>query len=148
MKGLRLALVVALAGCGGRTTEGPLDDASVDARVETSVGDTARPDTAIACVDDTGNMPTSIKACTNSSDCAMRSRRSDCCGSELVVGVRAELADAFATCEAERQKGLPVCDCLAQPTRAEDGREVSGFTTKVRCTDFTGSGGICKTYVE
>jgi hypothetical protein len=154
MIGLRWTLAFVTAGggalgCGAKTSEpSPIDASSETAIADTSVGDSAKPDSAIACVDGSGNMPTSLKTCTSNADCAMRTRRSDCCGSELLVGVRADVADAFASCEAERQKELPVCDCLAQPTRAEDGREISGFTAKVRCADFTGSGGICKTYVE
>lgn len=141
-------LAALLLGCGAKT-EAPLVDASTDAPATDAAKDVMVPDSApIACVDPSGAMPTSLKTCNSTADCAMRTRQSDCCGSEMVVGVRADIADAFATCEADRRKELPLCDCLAQPTRAEDGREVSGFTTKVRCTDFTSSGGICKTYVE
>jgi hypothetical protein len=144
MPDMRWTLALLLAGCGGRTTEPEF----VDGGADVVVIDSARPDTPVVCVDESGNMPVALKTCTSSADCAMRLRRSDCCGSETLVGVRADVAEAFASCEAERLKGLPVCDCLAQPTRSEDGREIGGFTAKVRCTDFAGSGGICKTYLE
>lgn len=150
MASLRFMLAALLLGCGAKTeTTDPPADASSDTFASDTASDVKVPDTApIACVDSMGAMPISLKTCSSNADCAMRTRQSDCCGSEMVVGVRADIADAFATCEAERRKGLPLCDCLAKPTSAEDGRETSGFTVKVRCTDFTSSGGICKTYLE
>jgi len=140
-------LFILVASCGGRTT----DPESIDggaAKDSATVVDTSKPDAPIECVDKSGNLPVSLKACSSDADCAMRERQSDCCGSLTLVGIRAELAAAFSVCEEDRRKGLPLCDCLSQPTRAEDGREVSGFSPKVKCTDFTSSGGICKTYVE
>jgi hypothetical protein len=150
MAAFRWMLAALILGCGAKTTETPSSDAGTDSSVSDSGKDVGTPpDSApIACVDSSGAMPISLKTCTSSADCAIRTRQSDCCGSEMVIGVRADVAEPFATCEAERRKGLPLCDCLSQPTRAEDGREISGFTVKVHCTDFTGSGGICKTYVE
>ena len=142
-----------LAGCGGTVTESvdASSDTTTDATSDLGASDAATDtaiDTRAACIDDAGTVPVDVKLCGSTTECAIRTRMVDCCGSIVAVGVRADKAAAFAACEAERQKGIPPCDCIPKPTTAEDGKVLpDGGTASVLCSDRTGESGLCRTFV-
>lgn len=142
---MRSALLLAwlLAGCGASVSTPNVTDATTD-----SVASDAATDTAIACYDDGGTVSVDVKICTNDADCVARTHVVDCCGTLEAVGIASGSAAAFSSCEEERARTVPVCDCVAQPAKAEDGKLVpeSGVVS-VHCIDRTSSSGICKTFV-
>ncbi len=144
MRRLSLVLIPLLAACGGKVDAPTTDAASDTGASDTAVSDSAPADTApLACVDDKGQMPLSLKACGSDADCSQSVRQTDCCGTMLAVGVHKDLAAAFGTCERARQKELPLCDCLPKPLAAEDGSLIpADGAAKVRC-EF----GNCRTYM-
>ena len=147
MRYLAVFVVLGLMGCGSRVIETPVTDGGTDtaAASDSTSTDSAKADTApFVCIDDKGKMPTALKACTRDADCSQASRMVDCCGSMMMVGVRADVALAFGECERERQKGLPLCDCIAQPLSAEDGSPIpADGAANVRC-DM----GVCLTFTR
>lgn len=137
---MRRLLPLLILGCGTR-----VDLPTVDGGGETSAADGAVADVGpVPCVDDNGRVPLSVKACSNDGECVVRARQADCCGSIVMVGIWSGAAAGFTKCEEERAAGLPLCDCVPQPTAAEDGREIApGGAPAVRCEY-----GLCKTYVR
>lgn len=147
MRSHAVFVVLGLLGCGSKVDETGTTDGGADtaASSDSASSDTAKPDTGpFVCVDDKGKMPIALKACTRDADCSQASRMVDCCGSMQMVGVRADVALAFGECERERQKGLPLCDCIAQPLSAEDGSPIpADGAANVRC-DM----GVCLTFLR
>lgn len=138
---MRTALfaTLSLVACGSRV-ELPMPTTTTDSAVVD--GALAVDSGPVECVDSMGRMPASMRVCNVDTDCEVRPRQVDCCGSIVLVGVRSNVAPAFAVCEAERQKGLPMCDCLAQPTKTDEGStippdaSVGARCTASACTSF------------
>jgi hypothetical protein len=133
------------AACGGRTVDPTLDatsdapgaEATADASIESSSD-------GGACFSDV--VTSDWKLCNNDSDCVVAHHQTDCCGSEVAVGVSASAASAYANCEHAWVAHFPGCGCPAAPLSTEDGKRVTDPTLiVVHCTDRTSSGGICKT---
>lgn len=145
MRTRSLALFSLLAACGGKVDAPTTDAATSDTGAsDTAVSDSAPPDaTPLACVDDKNQMPLSLKTCGGDGECSQSLRMTDCCGSMLAVGVHKDFAAAFGECERERQKGLPLCDCIPKPLAAEDGSPIpADGAASVRCEL-----GYCRTYL-
>lgn len=100
------------------------------------------------CQVDSGNLVWAYKNCQSADDCEVRLHTVNCCGTMQYVGVSKSDAEAFAACEQAWTESLPECGCASQPTTAEDGNLAPDPSlVVVECTDFTMSGGICKTRV-
>jgi hypothetical protein len=104
----------------------------------------------LACMDASGHLDASLKACQSDTDCVIKQEQTDCCGTLLYVGVRATSAAAFDTCEAAWVAHFPACGCDSNQTGTEDGKKNTigddAGAPQVHCTDFTMSGGVCMTY--
>ena len=80
------------------------------------------------------------RTCATSVDCELRFHMIDCCGTLAAVGIYEGDAAAFDMVEAMCQ---PVCDCVAKPTVADDGKTSDNAAAfQVSCVS-----GICKTSV-
>lgn len=80
------------------------------------------------------------RTCATSADCELRFHMIDCCGTLAAVGIYEGDAAAFDMVEAMCQ---PVCDCVAKPTVADDGKTSDNAAAfQVSCVS-----GICKTSV-
>jgi hypothetical protein len=82
------------------------------------------------------NFPSFARGCVASSDCRVVTHQRDCCGSLAALAIRSEEQARFQSAEALCVRSSPVCDCLAQPTRAEDGTsEGGGADVRAVCVD-------------
>lgn len=86
--------------------------------------------------------PKLFKYCQLDSDCATVTHQKDCCGTEVVYGIhkaaKADYDSAEIACK------IPAaCDCMAQPTAAEDGKAIDSGTLAAKC-----DGGQCSSYVK
>jgi len=78
------------------------------------------------------------RACSVSADCDLKFHMIDCCGTLAAVGINDSDAAAFDVAEAPCQ---PVCDCVAKPTSADDGKtSADPAAFQVSCVN-----GLCKT---
>ena len=160
MTWLRISFAVALAttalACGGSTQLGSETDSGGDAAADSGgsdsgssdsgVGD-APSDTASACFDEAGSAPSiPFKVCANDSDCVTATHETDCCGNSQIIGVNKAQAAAYAACEKPWDEHFPGCGCAGGPPKTEDGKTATDTSlVVVKCTDRTGSSGICKT---
>jgi hypothetical protein len=64
------------------------------------------------------------RTCTTDDDCVAVAHQTSCCGSELVIGVRATEQAAFDAAEATCKQQYPACGCAAQGIDIEDGTQV------------------------
>ncbi|MGE0787391.1 MAG: hypothetical protein AB7S26_17090 [Sandaracinaceae bacterium] len=98
------------------------------------------------------------RTCADVSDCAVYEHQSDCCGSLRALGLRADVADAFAAAEASCRGMYPGCGCAPRPTEADDGTTDTGArAARVECVmglctstfglpngaDCDGTGDVC-----
>ena len=152
----RLAAVACVAsalGCGGVESGGPADagpgvDSAVDGAVDAASGDTADGggDGAPACFGDSGLVGYEFTVCHGAGECTTAQHRTDCCGSATIVGVNTASSSAFATCETAWDAHFPPCGCPSRPAQTEDGKTPSDPSkVVVECTNFTSSGGVCRT---
>ena len=78
--------------------------------------------------------PTFDKQCASTSDCALGIHQIDCCGSHLEIGFNASEVGAFQADEKACESMLPLCECDARETIAEDGKSPSaGHPIVVTC---------------
>ena len=152
MRAFLLAMGI-LAGCGGRTDDPTVVDAGGDgtasdtATVDTGGGTDAADAPAPACFDGTGKLlSVPYKVCTNDTDCVAKRHQISCCGDQLWVGVTKSQEAAFDGCEAASRAKFPGCGCPSGPPTTEDGKTLDFSTTPVvKCTNRTGSTGVCMT---
>jgi hypothetical protein len=128
---------------GGPGLDGaPSDGAPVD-----SPGDAPA---YLACMDSSGQVSASLKACQSDSDCVIKQELTDCCGTILYVGIAKGSAAEFDACETAWEAHFPPCGCASNVTKTEDGKSSTLFADaaapQVHCTNLTTSGGICMTY--
>lgn len=121
-----VALVV-IAACGGRSHDAAPDAAG---------------DFTLACESHAAAFPTLDKSCATAADCVVVQHMISCCGTEVAIGLAATSKAAFDSAELACTGGYPGCGCAAQPTAAEDGRNVTMGAIAVRCTEHR-----CATYV-
>jgi len=90
--------------------------------------------------DDSVQFPTASKTCVTDQECSQILHVVDCCGSLAAIGLAAK--DLPAVSMAEQECGAhALCDCIAQPTRAEDGNTTEDTSTiQVACDS-----GVCST---
>lgn len=142
-------LTLALASCGGRTTDdesGSSSDAAVDSGADAAID--TRVDSSSTCFG--AAVPiVPYKVCSNDSDCMVASHQLDCCGNARLVGIAKSQASAFGACETAWDKTFPGCGCPASAPTAEDGKTVPfGETPHVRCSkDYLDAPAECVTYV-
>ncbi len=61
------------------------------------------------------------------------SHMTDCCGTQVLWGVAKTAKGLLEQTEKSCNKNKPICDCVAQPTKADDGQVVSPATVTVIC---------------
>jgi hypothetical protein len=81
-------------------------------------------------------LPTLERGCGADENCVIGVHQVDCCGSLVALGMNHSERDAFDTFEAACRMTYPDCDCLSQPTRADDGTTGMGDAT-VACVSGT-----------
>ncbi|MGD0529461.1 MAG: hypothetical protein ABSE49_30265 [Polyangiaceae bacterium] len=148
--------IVLVVACGGSTGVLPGgNDSGTDAVPGDDIGDSAVRDGSgdagyLACMNASGQLDGSLKACQSDSDCVIEQEQTDCCGTILFVGVSSASAGMFEACEAAWAAHFPGCGCASNKTTTEDGKVtdlgMDGGGPEVHCTDFTMSGGVCMTY--
>jgi hypothetical protein len=122
-----LVAALALAACGGGASSTNVADAAAG---DESSGDTcgAQDDGGygyLACFSPNGQTLASLKVCLSDSDCTMDDHVTDCCGSQLVVGVSLKQNFAFRTCEDAWVQHFPAsCSCTSNTLKTEDGKFV------------------------
>jgi hypothetical protein len=159
-----IPLIAALvAACGGTTAQpGAEGDASTDARADAvppgaDAGGIDAPADApldapgyLACMNASGQVDASLKACKHDSDCVIKQEQIDCCGTVLYVGIASASAPEFDACQPSWLAHFPPCGCDSGQTKTEDGKVtlpgLDAAAPGVHCTDFTMSGGVCLTY--
>jgi hypothetical protein len=119
-------------GCsdgGGRADAGTQDGGN-QAR-DGAVGDGGSADAGLACTP----FPSFRRDCETLADCALGVRTYNCCGSQLVTGVRADQLDAFNRAAQHCDSLFPACGCPSQATRADDGTvdDLSDWEPSVTC---------------
>jgi hypothetical protein len=152
-----------LAACGGTTAQ-PAEgvDGSTDAHADGGQpgDDTGGPDAPadapvdapeyLTCMDASGHVDASLKACHGDSDCVIKPEQTDCCGTVLYVGIASASASRFDACEASWLAHFPACGCASAQTNTEDGKMsyswMDASAPQVHCTNFTSAGGVCMTY--
>jgi hypothetical protein len=174
----RIALVAALASCGGSTVQSASGgDGGTDAQADAGPPgtDAGPPGTDagppgddsggldapadvpldspayLACMDPSGQVDGSLKACKTDSDCVIKQEQTDCCGTVLYVGIASPSASQFDACQTSWLAHFPACGCATGQSKTEDGTVTYPWTMdagmpQVHCTDFTMSGGVCLTY--
>jgi hypothetical protein len=99
----------------------PLDAAVVlDAAGDATMRDTpdaVNPEASVSCAP----FPSFRRDCESSADCALAFRTFNCCGSQLVTGLRADALPAFNRAAQYCESLFPACGCATQATRADDG---------------------------
>ncbi len=86
--------------------------------------------------------PKLFKYCQIDSDCATVTHQKDCCGTEVVYGIHKAAKDNYDIAEIACK--IPAaCDCMAQPTAAEDGKAIDSGTLAAKCDS-----GQCSSYVK
>lgn len=158
-----VAVGVVLAACGGTTAQPATGDAGgsdAHSDVVQPGGDAGGGDAPsdspldapgyLACMDASGQVDASLKACKSDADCVIKQEQTDCCGTILYVGIASPSASAFDACEAAWLAHFPACGCDSGQTKTEDGKVTNptadAAAPMVHCTDFTTNGGICMTY--
>jgi len=156
-----LVVAVVFAACGGATFEpaGSGDDAGRDAQRgdspsgddDVTVADAPSDSPAyLACMDASGKLADSLKACKSDTDCVIKQEQIDCCGTILFVGVDVTSTKQFDVCETAWVAHFPGCGCATDYTETEDGKRttlgIDAGGPLVRCTNFTSNGGLCLTY--
>ncbi|MCA9664864.1 MAG: hypothetical protein KC503_04725 [Myxococcales bacterium] len=94
-----------------------------------------------------GNTPfgaTISAACSAPSDCIAVEHTTDCCGTNIVIGINKADKAAFDSAEAACDASWPACGCASQPTKTEDGSTVLG-SAKAAATCVNGR---CVSYIE
>lgn len=97
------------------------DDAGAGDGAVAEAGSAA--DASVSCAP----FPSFRRDCESASDCALGFRTFNCCGSQLVTGVRADALEAFDRAARHCESLFPACGCAMQATRADDGT-VDDFT--------------------
>jgi hypothetical protein len=84
------------------------------------------------------------KSCMDESDCDIVHFANDCCGTPLAAGVNLAEVDRFNDIWSDCMLELPMCNCPAGPTLAEDGNSApSGeYSILVECQS-----GRCMSYM-
>ncbi len=144
MRSAIVSVCVVLGACGGRTDDPTAADAASDTAAS---ADTAAETTPPTCFDGTGTLVSiPYKVCTNDTDCLAKKHQTSCCGDMLWVGVEKTHERTFDGCEAASRAKFPSCRCAAGPTLTEDGKTYESATPPaVKCTNRTGSTGVCMT---
>lgn len=119
----------------------PCDTTGTD---DTGAGTTASETTggAVMCNGDPPQFPEFDRTCAVDGDCAIVFHQLDCCGSFAAWGLNADAAKPFAEAEELCEAQLPECDCVAEPTVADDGSSGDNASILVAC-----DGGTCGTFI-
>jgi hypothetical protein len=96
----------------------------------------------LACESHGTEFPSLDKACVQATDCFIADHTVSCCGTMIADGFNTASEAAFAAAETTCAAAYPGCDCVQDPTTAEDGRTDEMGTIAVGC-DM----GLCRTYV-
>lgn len=78
------------------------------------------------------------RSCSQASDCAVVAHQRDCCGTRVMLGIRADQAQAFAAAEMQCEAQYPACGCAEQAPSADDGTmfdSQTGLPASVDCVD-------------
>jgi hypothetical protein len=97
----------------------------------------------VDCADKEKGIPQPFKSCQDTSECVYVLHQTDCCGSEVAIGMSQGTAASYAAAEAKCSAGQPLCDCIPKPTTAEDGVSAGDGMLAVTCQS-----GLCYTYVK
>jgi hypothetical protein len=81
-------------------------------------------DSAIECTAVPPIFPTFDRTCEAPSDCTLVEHTTSCCGSALVMAVRAGEKAAFDAAELVCDDQYPLCDCVTQWVDVEDGTQI------------------------
>jgi len=95
------------------------------------------------CKDPVGGVPKPFKFCEKQSDCTYVLHTSDCCGTQVALGITKAAKDAYEKAEVTCSAQMPVCDCLPKATTAEDGASAGDGMLAVAC-----NGSMCLSYVK
>lgn len=71
--------------------------------------------------------PTFDRGCEINADCSVVLHQVDCCGTNVALGIRFDGVSSFDTRETACRALFPVCDCVSQPTAADDGTVDDGI---------------------
>jgi hypothetical protein len=144
-------LATVLLACGGTTAQpaaGP--DAGADALPGDDAGGAVdAPLDApgyLACMNASGQVDPSLKACQIDADCVIEQEQTDCCGTILYVGISTAMAAAFTACEASWLAHFPACGCDSNQTKTEDGKASYGYADAAAPQVHCAAGGVCMTY--
>ena len=117
------------------TDAGPADAAPTDAG-------TVDASTPVMCSGQVYSFPQFSKTCGSDSDCFIAHHQTDCCGSQIALGLAVSDKAAFEAAEQICGQQYPGCGCAGQPTLAEDGYSIGVNPVAVKC-----GGGTCATYI-
>lgn len=97
----------------------------------------------VVCGSAVESFPSFSEACASTDECAVVIHLTNCCGTSVAWGIRADEVARFNAAEASCQSQMYQCGCPAYPTQADDGNtsfDHSAFA--VRCQN-----GECFSYV-
>jgi hypothetical protein len=97
-------------------------------------------ETAIQCTGATRYFPEFDRTCETPADCVAVAHQTDCCGTQLVIGISQSEQAAFDAAEAICSRQYPPCGCAAQGTAVEDGTLIDfDWRSQVELTCEAGS---------
>jgi hypothetical protein len=80
--------------------------------------------------------PTFERACETATDCVAVEHQVNCCGTDVLLGIRADEQVAFDEAEATCRGMYPGCGCAEGPTTADDGTTADGVAGgRVECRE-------------
>jgi hypothetical protein len=65
--------------------------------------------------------PAFDRSCAQAADCAVVAHQRDCCGTRVMLGIRADQVASFAAAETQCEAQYPACGCAEQTPTADDG---------------------------
>jgi hypothetical protein len=137
---LWIALLIASA-CGGTSPIGKLDGgagAGGGGGGSGSGGAGSGGAAGNACA----QIATVDRSCSSDADCLAVSHTTNCCGTDVWIGIRASEKDRFSSLESACDRSYPACGCAEGPPTTDDGSVVPfGGVAGVSC-----QAGTCKTF--
>lgn len=138
-----VASLFALVACGG-SVDAPGSTADASGDTSADVASDALPDAtpdasdasdgAIAC--NAGTFPTFPRTCAADTDCVVAVHETNCCGTLVALGMRADQQGAFDAAESICRAQYPGCGCASQGITADDGTKSDGtHPARAVCVD-------------
>jgi len=151
----RLALLLALAACGGggSSTDAGSDAASAVIDAPGLDAPTSMED-APAAVSDGGDVcayaDTIDRSCTMDSDCLVRLHQTDCCGNSVMIGIASSASGVYLASEPACMASYPACECPAMPPRTDSDETVTVTDTSAVLAACVSRGprNVCLTYIS